>query len=78
MSQVPTELAPRTMAAKVATPVRMSYKGREWESGVEGKEGQSLRRSPTEDMEIWAGKCLEIVFRTALGGACGSVGTVHV
>lgn len=35
MSQVPTELASRTMAVKGTSPVRMSCKRRGWESGVE-------------------------------------------
>lgn len=40
---------------------------------MEEKEGQSLRRSPTDDMEIWARTFLETVFKSALGPGCDSV-----
>lgn len=69
MSQVTTELALMAMAAKgAAAPARVRCERRRWESGVEEEEeGQSLRGSLPEYVEIWAGELLASVFKTALG-----------
>lgn len=67
VAQVATELAPRSMAVKAATPVRMSCESRKGEFGVEKKHRQGLTGSHAEYMEIRAGKLLETGFNTALG-----------